>query len=51
MVPDRPPPKPLNVSFRKSSALQGKNVNKHTYDTLDSGVKIGMRVYKVLMGS
>ena len=49
--PDRPPPKPLKISFKKSQEIHGNSFSKNTFDTMDAGVKVGMRVFKILMGT
>lgn len=41
----------MNVSFHREKQISGKKCSSQTFDTLDEGVKIGMRVVKVLMGS
>ena len=51
MTPEKPPAKPLKVSFKRSGEVHGTNLGKNTFDTLDSSIKVGMRVFKVLMGS
>lgn len=51
LTPEKPAPKPLAVTFSQQPELRGKNFNPQTYDTRDAGVKVGMRITKVLMGS
>ena len=51
LTPDKPSPRPLVVSFSQQADIHGKKVNPRTYETRDSGVKVGMRITKVLMGS
>lgn len=51
LTPERPDPKPLAISFTKTSEISGSSKSSHTYDTNDGNIKVAMRVYKVLMGS
>ena len=51
LTPDKPTPKPLIVTFHQQPDIHGKKVNTRTYNTKDGGVKVGMRISKVLMGS
>lgn len=51
LTPERPPPKPLVISFVKLHEIEGKNKNVRTYDTNDGNIRVAMRVHKVMMGS
>ena len=51
LTPERPPVKPLQVSFAKIPDISGPSKNEHTYDTNDGNIKVAMRVTKILMGS
>ena len=50
LTPEKPAPKPLAVTFSQQPDIHGKDFAQPTYDTRDAGVKVGMRITKVLMG-
>lgn len=50
-TPERPKPKPLVVTVTRSPPINWKYISPRQFDTYNTNVKVGMRVFKIMFGN